>query len=178
MPLGVINSCHEFHYLLQASFLFCLFCLLPAQQRIFQTFPDLEHRIGQHFPIEEYKDGTGKNFSPEALQGKNTLINFWSTNCMPCIKELPYLNQLQEKAGKQANFIAITYEPGEKVSGFLKNHPFSFQQVTDAEKQLKTYFPILRNPVNFIIDKNGNIKEITGVIDESKMGIIAAILNQ
>lgn len=67
---------------------YCLFSLsLPARQQAFQTFPDLEYRIGQHFPIEEYKDEDGNNFSPDALLGKNTLINFWSTTCVPCIKD-------------------------------------------------------------------------------------------
>lgn len=88
---------------------------------------------------------------------------------------LPYLNQLKEKTGNQANFIAITYEPKAKATAFLKNHLFTFRHITDAEKQLKTYFPVLRNPMNFIPDKNGNIKEITGVIDESKMD---GILNE
>lgn len=157
----------------------CLFSLsLPAQQRAFQTFPDLEYRIGQHFPIEEYKDEDGNNFSTDALLGKNTLINFWSTTCAPCIKELPYLNQMKEIAGNKANFIAITYEPKAKAAAFLKNHLFAFRHITDAEKQLKTYFPILRNPMNFILDKKGNIQEITGVADASKMEMIAGILNE
>lgn len=33
---------------------------LTAQQREFWTFPDLEKKIGKHFPIENYKNQDGK----------------------------------------------------------------------------------------------------------------------
>ncbi len=151
---------------------------LVAQQRQFQIQPDLENKIGTHFPIEKYKNPEGKNFNAENLKGKTTFINFWSTTCEPCLKELPYLNKLKETSGAKANFIAITYDNKEKVDKFLAKHNFNFQHITDSGQELKSYFPILRNPLNFIIDKNGNVKEITGIVDETKFDTIVKILNE
>lgn len=142
--------------------------LLTAQQKTFWVQPDLENKIDKHFPIENYKNQENKNFNPDDLKGKTTLINFWSTTCEPCIKELPYLNKLKETLGDKVNFIAITYDSKEKVDKFLEKHEFNFQHITDSGKELKSYFPILRNPRTFIVDKNGNIKEITGIVDENK----------
>lgn len=151
---------------------------LTAQQRQFFTQPDLESKIGTHFPIENYKKQDDQNYNPEYLKGKTTLVNFWSTTCEPCIKELPYLNKLKETLGSKANFIAITFDNKEKVDKFLSKNEFKYQHITNSLDQLKSYFPILRNPMTFIIDKNGNIKEITGIIDETKFEVIDKILNE
>lgn len=151
---------------------------LSAQQRQFRTYPDLEKKIGQHFPIENYKNENGKKFTQDYLNGKPALINFWSTTCEPCIKELPYLNKLKETLGEKANFIAITHDSKDKVEKFLAKREFNFQHITDSLPELNTYFNVLRNPMTFIIDKNGNIKEITGIVDETKFDAIVKILNK
>jgi thiol-disulfide isomerase/thioredoxin len=159
-------------------FLIIYSILFTAQQRQFWTYPDLEKKIGKHFPIENYKNPTGESFKPDELKGKMTLINFWSTTCEPCIKELPYLNKLKETLDKKANFIAITQDNNEKVEKFLAKQKFNFQHITNSLQELKLYFPLLRNPMTFIVDKNGNIREITGVIDETKFDPIVKILNE
>lgn len=159
-------------------FLLILSISIAAQQRQFRTFPDLEKKIGQHFPIENYKNQKGENFKPDYLEGKFTLINFWSTTCEPCIKELPYLNSLGETLHENVNFIAITHDSNEKVEKFLAKQKFDFQHITNSLQELKSYFPLLRNPMTFIIDKNGNIKEITGTVDETKFDTLVKILSE
>ncbi|WP_312900326.1 TlpA family protein disulfide reductase [Chryseobacterium taichungense] len=160
-----------------SSFLLLLSLTLNAQ-RHFQAHPLLEKKIGQHFPIENYKNKEGKNFSANELQGKVSLINFWSTTCAPCIEELPYLNKLEETLGNNINFIAITHDPKEKVDRFLATHQFNFMHITDSVKELQSYFSVIRNPITFIIDKKGNVQEITGNIDEEKMNVILSILSE
>lgn len=147
-------------------------------QRYFQAHPLLEKKIGQHFPIEHYKNDKGKNFSANELEGKVSLINFWSTTCVPCIEELPYLNKIQETFGTKLHFIAITHDPKEKVDRFLTGHEFNFIHITDSLKELQSYFSPIRNPITFIVDKKGNVQEITGNIDEEKMNLIISVLNE
>lgn len=147
-------------------------------QRYFQTHPLLEKKIGQHFPIENYKNDQGKNFRADELEGKVSLINFWSATCPPCIEELPYLNKLRKTLGMKANFIAITHDPKEKVDRFLTAHEFNFIHITDSLKELQSYFSTIRNPTTFIVDKKGNVQEITGIIDESKMDLLVTLLEQ
>jgi thiol-disulfide isomerase/thioredoxin len=159
-------------------FLLIINLSLSAQQRQFFTQPDLENKIGKHFPIENYKNQEGSNFNVDDLKGKISFINFWSTTCEPCIKELPYLNKLKETLGNKANFIAITQDNKDKVEKFLAKREFNFLHITDSGQELKSYFPILRNPMTFIVDKNGNIKEITGIIDETKLDAIVGILKE
>lgn len=159
--------------------LFLLSCnfFLIAQTSQFRTFPDMEKKLGTHFPIEDYKDKDGKNFDSNYLKGKNTLINLWFTNCSPCITEIPILNKLKE-AVPNANFIAITHDPLDKVNNFLLKRNYTFFQITDAGKQLQSYLMVQRFPMSFILDKEGNIREITGLVNEDKLETIKKLLSE
>lgn len=97
----------------------------------------------------------------QSFQGKPTLINFWFTNCPPCIKEIPLFNSLKEKYGDEFNFIAITFDTKEKVKGFLLKKPFDFDQLVDA----KTYIDLLdirMYPVTAFLDSKGHLKFADG----------------
>ncbi|WP_051349283.1 TlpA family protein disulfide reductase [Chryseobacterium gregarium] len=139
-----------------AVLLIISFSSLNAQQRVFGTHPSLENKIGTRFPIEDYTNQKGEKFTPDALKGKNSLINFWSASCEPCIEELPYLNRLKERLGNKANFIAITYDSHEKTAQFLSKREFNFLHITDSGKQLNSYFPLIRNLMTFILDNRNH----------------------
>ncbi|MBT2620415.1 TlpA disulfide reductase family protein [Chryseobacterium sp. ISL-6] len=143
-----------------------------AQNKSLRTFPDLENKLDTHFPIEKFKDQNGKNYSADYLKGKITLLNFWFTTCEPCLKEIPDLVKLKKSVGNKINFMGITPDTEEKVTQFLLKHDFDFQQVTNAGQQLKELFVVQRYPMTFIVDKNGNIREIMGIISEEKFDSI------
>ncbi|AXT57999.1 TlpA family protein disulfide reductase [Aquimarina sp. AD1] len=105
----------------------------------------------------------GDQINISDLEGKPTLLNFWFTNCPPCIDEMPELNKLKEHFGERVNFVAITYESKEKVEKFLKKYKFDFRHVIDAREytdalEMKSF------PNNIILDKNGVVKNIEGGI--------------
>lgn len=147
--------------------LFCFVCsFLLSQEAVLRTFPDLEHMLDKHFPIELFKNNKGENFSPDFLKGKTSLINFWSTTCGPCIVKIPYLNKISNQLLSSSNFIGITYDSKDKVDAFLKRKPFDFTQITDAGEAINSMFQIVRTPLTFIIDKDGDVKEITPVFED------------
>ena len=41
----------------------------------------------------------GKAQTLEDLRGKVVVLDFWATNCPPCVAEIPHLNDLQTKYG-------------------------------------------------------------------------------
>lgn len=149
-----------------------------AQNKSLRTFPDLENRLDTHFPIENFKDQKGENYSADYLKGRTTLINLWFTICEPCLKEIPTLNKLKKSVGSKVNFIGITPDSEEKVNQFLLKHEFDFQQITGADQQLKKLFVVQRYPTTFIIDKNGIIKEIIGIVTEEKLDSIEKTINE
>lgn len=147
-----------------------------AQKINSSRFPDLENKIGTHFPIEIFEDSSGNRFSKNFLVGKPTLINFWATTCEPCIEELPYLNQIRKDLGENINLLAITYSSNESVTKFLQKRDFDFTHITGALKQLQSYFPVIRSPMSFVIDKNGNILKIYGSVNSDNYSSVIATL--
>lgn len=133
-----------------------------------------EKKIGQHFVIEKFKTKKGKNYSKIALNGKPTFINFWFTRCPPCIAEIPNLNSLKNKYGNKVNFIAITFDDEAKVKEFLSKKDINFEHITDAKQQLKD-MEIEAYPMNFLLDKNGNIVNVFSEISSDENNVAKQI---
>ena len=49
---------------------------------------------------------TGETVNP-ATTGKITIVNFWGTWCSPCVKEMPYLEQIAEEYADDVIVVAV-----------------------------------------------------------------------
>ncbi|MDA0327372.1 MAG: TlpA disulfide reductase family protein [Bacteroidetes bacterium] len=78
---------------------------------------------------------------------KTYVINFWATWCAPCIKELPYFEQLQQEFKDQVEVILISLDFPSQFETKLK--PFL------EEKQLKSKVIVLDD-----VDMNSWIPKI------------------
>ena len=104
-----------------------------------------------------WTDLEGNTIELESLKGKVVLINFWFINCPPCRMEMPDLNELkQEYAGKEVEFVAITFDPKERVEAFLEDNQFDFQIIPDERKTIEAY-EIMGFPTSVVLDKNGRV---------------------
>jgi peroxiredoxin len=91
------------------------------------------------------------------LKGKVVVINFWYTNCKPCIMEIPDLNKLTEKyAGKEVVFLGITFDETAQVKSFLAKKDFKYKVIPEADKVVEEY-AINSFPTHLIIDQNSKI---------------------
>jgi len=55
------------------------------------------------------------------FKGKITLVNFWATWCLPCVKELPQLESLLEVFGKDnINIIPISIDSDKTIEKLIK----------------------------------------------------------
>ncbi|MGM9969590.1 MAG: TlpA family protein disulfide reductase [Anaeroplasma sp.] len=107
-------------------------------------------------------------------KGKITIINFWYTSCTPCIKELPYFNQIASAYKDDVTVIAIhqgdsymsnpTY-----VSSFVKKAPNLFSDLivgydSSTSNNGSIYYNELGGkdtwPYTVIVDQNGIISMI------------------
>lgn len=94
---------------------------------------------------------------------KPTFVNFWFTNCIPCIEELPALNELKEKYRDSINFVSVTFDDDKKVSYFLTKHKFDFIHIVDAKKLIDS-LGVSGFPKSFLLDKNQKIQFIEGAL--------------
>lgn len=118
---------------------------------------------GEELPAFELTLLNGEEFHSESLKGKPTVINFWFTNCAPCIEEMPLLNELQSAFAPDVNFLSITFDKPSEVNAFLKNVDFNFTHIAGAKTYLKS-FGFFGYPKTLILDENLVIREIEKMI--------------
>lgn len=105
----------------------------------------------------ELENLNGKKVTLEDFNDKPTFINFWFTNCPPCIKELPLLQSLQKEYKNDFNFVAITFDSKEKVLRFLEHREFDFNHLINARKYIDE-LGISMYPVSIYLDKQGIVR--------------------
>jgi len=123
--------------------------------------------VSQQLPAFDLKDLAGNEVSAENLKGKPVVINFWFTNCAPCISEMRALNVLREKyKNSDVFFLAITFDKKTAVLNFLKKHFFNFTIVPDATSFCKHITSIY--PITLFVDRTGLIRKAEHLIPSSR----------
>lgn len=112
--------------------------------------------------------------------GKAVIVTFWATWCGYCLKELPILENIQNKAGKQQlQVIAVNTESREvfrKAARALKS--LSLMVAHDTGSMAFTAYGGTGLPHMAIIGRDGNIIRIYRGYDESSLNAIVKDVNQ
>ena len=125
-------------------------------------------------------DGKSYDLSANNLNSDVTIINFWASWCLPCVKEIPSLNNLQEQfKNSNLEIIAINYgENKEKIDQFMDNNNMNFVVLLDEDMFSENFFKIIGLPTSFIINKNGKIThEVVGEIEWDSKPLINIVKN-
>jgi peroxiredoxin len=113
--------------------------------------------IGSRLPDFNLRDINGNAISLQELKGKPIVINFWFTACVPCVEEMPALNQLKEKyKNSDVVFLSITFENKKSVTDFLKKHTFNFTPIPGAQEYCDNLVTIF--PLTLFINRQGIVK--------------------
>lgn len=90
-------------------------------------------------------------------KGKIVVLNFWFTKCLPCIKEIPQLNELvNDFTNKDVIFLALTFDKKEVLNSFLKTNTFKYDILTNANDVI-TMYDIQTYPTSIIINQERDI---------------------
>lgn len=119
-------------------------------------------------------DINGNEITLSKLKGKVVVLNFWFTQCKPCVTEMPKLNKLVKKY-KNVEFISITFNKKEVVEKFLKNHTFNYKHIVNSDPIIEEY-ESAAFPTHIIIDQKGEIifRKVGDYIEEMdiKIGLL------
>jgi len=120
--------------------------------------------IGAIVPELSLTDIHGRRLSPEDLQGKVILLDYWAPWCKPCESEMPGYQQLQQKY-RDRNFlvIGVVFDPGmpmgkETPAHFAKRLHISYALVKDFPELQSLFGGIQGIPTTFLIDYNRVIR--------------------
>ena len=116
---------------------------------------DDQHRNEANFTLTDLR---GKTWTLRDLRGKVVLVNFWATWCPPCRKEMPDLETLYRRFGRQGLVIlGISDEEAAKVKPFIEQQKVTYPVLLDPGRRVNELFQIEGIPKTFIYDREGKI---------------------
>ncbi|UZD21136.1 TlpA disulfide reductase family protein [Algoriphagus halophytocola] len=135
-----------------------------SQKLIVELEKDLFTEVGQPGFKFEYEDINGELVSFDSFKGKIVYLDIWATWCGPCIKQIPYLKELeQELHGEDIVFLSISIDAEkdkDKWKNFVAEKDLKGVQLmvdNDWESGLVKNYEIKGIPRFMIFDKEGNI---------------------
>jgi peroxiredoxin len=104
---------------------------------------------------------TGEKITTASLRGKVVLVNFWATDCVICIKEMPEMARTYERyreRGLEFVAVAMKHDPPNYVIAYAEKNRLPFRVALDPLGELAQAFGDIRfTPTTLIIDKRGRI---------------------
>lgn len=134
------------------------------RNEVLKTYEKLLNLRGTNAVDIVLTDSSGNTMELSSLKGKIIYIDVWATWCIPCIKELPYLESLKEKIKNDSDIVFLSLSIDSNETDWLdflkKNHLTGLHYNTDFSK-LAPYF-VSEIPRTIIIDKNFKIYAMRG----------------
>ena len=95
------------------------------------------------------------------LKGKVVYLDFWASWCPPCRKSFPWMNDMQQRYGRQGlTVVAVNVDKDRELAGkFLHEVPADFTVAYDPKGGVADSYQVQGMPSSFIIDRNGQIRE-------------------
>lgn len=124
----------------------------------------------QPAPAVAFTSITGEKVTTGDLRGRVVLLNFWATDCVVCVKEMPRLAQTYRRfASRDFEMIAVAmrHDPPNYVLRYTEQNALPFKVALDPMGELAKAFDNVRlTPTTIVIDKRGNVvKRIIGEPD-------------
>ena len=134
-------------------------------------------------PIVKIKSLKGKKISTKKiLKEKYTIMSFWATWCVPCLKEMKELDILHHKY-KDENFqvVGISVDDSKtikKIKTTLKSKKISYPVYLDTEQKFFGKFNTEALPFSILVSPDGEILwEHSGYIPGDEKEMEAVIVN-
>lgn len=129
--------------------------------------------MDQTMPMPEFEltDTQGHTWKKANLNGKITYINVWATWCVPCMIELPLVEQLYQKLKDQKDVQIVSFNIDENpglIAPSVEKYGLHFP-VVPASDLVLTIRPTPGIPINWIVNQEAVIvKEAVGFNTERK----------
>lgn len=154
----------------------------PANQNTEST-----EKTSEKAPDITITDLNGNKVKLSAFRGKIVVLNFFSTHCPPCKREIPDFQKANEKYGKNndVQFLCVSIigalgEQRNDAQNYFNKNNFNLPLYLDEDTSASEAFGVSSIPHTFIIDRDGNIKKSNlGMMDyQTLQSEIEKLLNK
>lgn len=123
-------------------------------------------KVGEHAPNVrlEYLDGGVQELAEVAGRGTPVVVNFWSSTCRPCIKEMPAIQRVADAHPDAITVVGVdvtdSREAGEEMVALTG---VTYRNARDPRGEIFAVFGGIALPRTILIDGDG-------VVVDTKMG--------
>jgi peroxiredoxin len=122
----------------------------------------------------------GEKITTASLRGKVVLVNFWATDCVTCVKEMPEIISTYNKyhgRGFETIAVAMRHDPPNYVLGYVEKNKLPVTVALDPMGELaKAFGEVKLTPTTFVIDKQGKV--VTRILGEPDFAKLHALLEE
>ncbi len=118
-------------------------------------------KAGDKAPDFSFRADNGKTVTAHDFGGKLLLVNFWASYCVPCVEEMPALNEMARELGPKG-LVVLAVSSDTEASAykqFLAKNPVSFMTVRDPAKEVQLNYGTILIPESYLIDSKGKVLE-------------------
>jgi thiol-disulfide isomerase/thioredoxin len=138
------------------------------------------YKIGKPLEIR-FTALDGREVDLAKLNGKVVLVEFWSTECGPCIAEMPKVKAVYEKYHNRGfEVVAISLDDKERaLRRFIKEKQLPWPQHFDGKgwaNQFAARYGIFIIPTMWLVDKQGNLRDSNAGFDLERQ--VASMLDE
>jgi thiol-disulfide isomerase/thioredoxin len=95
--------------------------------------------LGQRLPLSGLATALGTPISPQALQGRIVILEFWATWCRPCIEGFPEFDRLARSHAGDDTFVFLAVnidgpESANRAQRVIRENPYAFLHLVDSRR--------------------------------------------
>jgi thiol-disulfide isomerase/thioredoxin len=133
---------------------------------------------GQAVPVTPFTAFEGGTASLAAYRGKPLVVNFWSSRCALCVKEMPDIERVHQRYGDKVAFVGVAVADGEDSARALARATgVTYHLGLDESGQVAKAFALVNLPATVLVDPSGTVVHtapaqaltadtLTGLIEE------------
>ncbi|MXV94974.1 MAG: TlpA family protein disulfide reductase [Gemmatimonadetes bacterium] len=120
-------------------------------------------------------DGNRRSLS-ELLEGRPTVLVFWTRNCNYSVQEIPELVRLHRFVGRtDARILSIAVEdvPGPEMDEFIATQGITYPVYYDLRREATNAFGISGTPTHLVVDADGRVRFAYSELSEIPLQLAA-----
>jgi len=124
--------------------------------------------VGNALPVLAGSDLTGDPVLVDDLGGQVVLVNFWTSWCVPCERELLFLARLRREIGEGFRVVSINVDRDpDRARPILARLQLPFPVLMDAEAKTLAGFEAFVLPMNVLVGRDGRILDFHAGFDDA-----------
>ncbi len=124
--------------------------------------------VGMKLPKFSGLDLAGEPMVAEEMDGKIVLVNFWTSWCVPCERELLFLARLQREVGEGFQVVSINVDrDSDKARPIMVRLQLPFPVLMDADSEILARFEAFSVPMSVLVGSDGDVLDLHSGFDDA-----------